>query len=77
MGSLFAKFISFSTDYAAESSKRRCKKYPHHDPRWSLIRSSQAIATDRYQHCEHIARVLLADGIVFRKLLDQEDILPA
>ncbi len=62
--------------------QRRSKKYPHHDPfvasgRWSLIRSSQTAETDRYQHCEHIARVLLRRyGIVFRKLLDQEDILP-
>jgi len=62
--------------------QRRSKKYPHHDPfvasgRWSLIRASQPVETDRYQHCEHIARVLLRRyGIVFRKLLDQEDILP-
>ncbi len=62
--------------------QRRSKKYPHHDPfvasgRWSLIRSNQPVETDRYQHCEHIARVLLRRyGIVFRKLLDQEDILP-
>ena len=59
--------------------QRRSKKYPHHDPfvasgRWSLIRSSQPVETDRYLHCEHIARVLLGRyGIVFRKLLDQED----
>ncbi|MFA5923912.1 MAG: DEAD/DEAH box helicase [Methylococcaceae bacterium] len=62
--------------------QRRSKKYPHHDPfvasgRWSLIRSNQPVETDRYQHCEHIARILLRRyGIVFRKLLDQEDILP-
>ncbi len=62
--------------------QRRSKKYPHHDPfaasgRWSLNRSNQPVETDRYQHCEHIARVLLRRyGIVFRKLLDQEDILP-
>ena len=63
--------------------QRRSKKYPHHDPfvasgRWSLIRSNQQpVETDRYLHCEHIARVLLRRyGIVFRKLLDQEDILP-
>jgi ATP-dependent Lhr-like helicase len=61
--------------------QRRSKKYPHHDPfaasgRWSLIRPNQPDETDRYQHCEHIARVLLRRyGIVFRKLLDQEDIL--
>lgn len=62
--------------------QRRSKKYPHHEPfvasgRWSLIRSNQSVETDRYQHCEHIARVLLRRyGIIFRKLLDQEDILP-
>jgi ATP-dependent Lhr-like helicase len=62
--------------------QRRSKKYPHHDPfvasgRWSLIRSNPTVETDRYQHCEHIARVLLRRyGIVFRKLLDQEDVLP-
>jgi len=39
-----------------------------------LIRSNQPAEPDRYQHCEHIARVLLHRyGIVFRKLLDQED----
>lgn len=62
--------------------QRRNKKYPHHDPfaasgRWSLIRASQPVETGRYQHCEHIARTLLRRyGIVFRKLLDREDILP-
>jgi ATP-dependent Lhr-like helicase len=62
--------------------QRRSKKYPHHDPfvasgRWSLLRSNQPVETDRYQHCEYIARALLRRyGIVFRKLLDQEDILP-
>ena len=62
--------------------QRRSKNNPHHDPfvasgRWSLIRSNQPVETDRYQHCEHIARVLLRRyGIVFRKLLDQENILP-
>ena len=67
---------------ARKVQQRRSKKYPHHDPfvasgRWSLIGSNQPAETDRYQHCEHIARVLLHRyGIVFRKLLDQEDILP-
>jgi ATP-dependent Lhr-like helicase len=62
--------------------QRRSKKYPHHDPfaasgRWSLIRPNQPDETDRYQHSEHIARILLRRyGIVFRKLLDQEDSLP-
>jgi ATP-dependent Lhr-like helicase len=62
--------------------QRRSKKYPHLDPfaatgRWSLNRSIQLVEIERYQHCEHIARVLLRRyGIVFRKLLDQEDILP-
>lgn len=63
--------------------RRRSQKYPHHDPfaaagRWSLIRSSQPDETDRFQHCEQIARTLLRRyGIVFRKLLEQEDILPS
>ncbi|MEI6068626.1 MAG: DEAD/DEAH box helicase [Methylococcaceae bacterium] len=62
--------------------QRRSKKYPHHDPfaasgRWSLIRPNPPDETDRYQHCEHIARILLRRyGIVFRKVLDQEDSLP-
>lgn len=62
---------------------RRSKRYPGYDPftaagRWSLIRATPgADETDRYQHCEHIARVLLRRyGIVFRKLLEQESVLP-
>lgn len=61
---------------------RRRKRYPSYDPfaasgRWVLIRSSQSIEVDRYQNCEYIAQVLLRRyGIVFRKLLEQEDIVP-
>ncbi|MEQ1621733.1 MAG: DEAD/DEAH box helicase [Methylococcales bacterium] len=62
---------------------RRSKRYPSYDPftaagRWSLIRSTPGhVETDRYQHCEHVARVLLRRyGVVFRKLLEQENILP-
>ena len=62
--------------------QRRSKKYPHHDPfaasgRWSLIRPNPPDESGRYPHCEHIAQTLLRRyGIVFRKLLDQEDIVP-
>ncbi len=62
---------------------RRSKRYPGYDPfsaagRWSLIRAHPGQAeTDKYQHCEYIAQVLLRRyGVVFRKLLDQETILP-
>ncbi|MDD5580366.1 MAG: DEAD/DEAH box helicase [Methylobacter sp.] len=61
---------------------RRKKRYPSYDPfaasgRWVLIRSSQLLAVDRYQNCDYIAHVLLRRyGIVFRKLLEQEDIVP-
>ncbi|MGZ8238476.1 MAG: DEAD/DEAH box helicase, partial [Methylobacter sp.] len=62
---------------------RRRKRYPSYDPfaasgRWVLIRSSQAIEVDRYRNCEYIAQVLLRRyGIVFRKLLEQENIVPS
>ncbi len=63
---------------------QRSKRYPSYDPfiasgRWSLIRANPSlIEGDRYQHCEHIAKVLLRRyGIVFRKLLDQENGLPS
>ncbi|MGY6276776.1 DEAD/DEAH box helicase [Methylomonas sp. MgM2] len=62
---------------------RRGKRYPGYDPfsaagRWSLLRALPAAPdADRYQHCEHIARVLLRRyGVVFRKLLEQESIVP-
>jgi ATP-dependent Lhr-like helicase len=62
---------------------RRSKRYPGYDPfsaagRWSLIRAHPGQAdTDKHQHCEYIAHVLLRRyGVVFRKLLDQETILP-
>lgn len=62
---------------------RRSKRYPLYDPfsaagRWSLIRAATPSAdADRYRHCEYIAQVLLRRyGIVFRKLLEQETILP-
>jgi ATP-dependent Lhr-like helicase len=62
---------------------RRRKRYPSYDPfsasgRWVLVRSSQAIEVDRYRNCEYIAQVLLRRyGIVFRKLLEQENIVPS
>jgi ATP-dependent Lhr-like helicase len=64
--------------------QRRSKRYPAYDPfsaagRWSLIRAhpSQPEA-DKYQHCDYVAKVLLRRyGVVFRKLLDQESIVPS
>ncbi len=63
---------------------QRTKRYPGYDPfsaagRWSLLRAAnqRPAESDRHQHCEHIARVLLRRyGVVFRKLLEQESILP-
>jgi len=62
--------------------QRRSKRYPGYEPfastgRWALLRDYSADESDRHQHCEHIARVLLRRyGVVFRKLLEQEDIVP-
>ncbi len=62
---------------------RRSKRYPGYDPfatsgRWSLVRSATSQEADPYRHCEYIAKVLLRRyGIVFRKLLDREDIVPS
>ncbi|MGR8934924.1 MAG: DEAD/DEAH box helicase [Gammaproteobacteria bacterium] len=61
--------------------QRRSKRYPIYDPfaaagRWSLLRNVRDDG-DRHQHCEHIARILLQRyGVVFRKVLEQEDALP-
>ena len=64
--------------------QRRSRRYPAYEPfsaagRWSLIRAqpSQPEA-DKYQHCEYVAKVLLRRyGVVFRKLLEQESIVPS
>jgi len=63
---------------------RRSKRYPGYDPfaaagRWSLLRQPpQVVDADRYHHCEYLAQVLLRRyGVVFRKLLEQEDVLPS
>ncbi|MEQ1638414.1 MAG: hypothetical protein ABL903_17200 [Methylococcales bacterium] len=63
---------------------QRSKRYPGYDPftavgRWSIIRETPGNGeADRYQHCEYIAQVLLSRyGIVFRKLLEQEAVLPS
>jgi len=63
---------------------RRSKRYPGYDPfaaagRWSLLRQPpQIVDADRYRHCEYLAQVLLRRyGVVFRKLLEQEDVLPS
>ncbi|MDD4914527.1 MAG: DEAD/DEAH box helicase [Methylococcales bacterium] len=62
---------------------RRSKRHPGYQPfaavgRWVLIRAAPNQAeVDKRQHCEYLARVLLRRyGVVFRKLLDQEDITP-
>ncbi|CCE22067.1 DEAD/DEAH box helicase [Methylotuvimicrobium alcaliphilum] len=62
--------------------QRRSRRYPAHDisataGRWSLLRPVQAGA-DAYEPVEHIARVLLNRyGVVFRKLLDNEEGIPS
>jgi ATP-dependent Lhr-like helicase len=62
---------------------RRSKRYPFHDPlaaagRWSLLRPQRFGFEDSYQPVEHIARILLLRyGVIFRKLLDNEENLPA
>lgn len=62
--------------------QRRSKRYPSYEPfasagRWALLRDYGADGNDRHLHCEHIARVLLRRyGVIFRKLLEQEDIAP-
>lgn len=61
---------------------KRSKRYPSYNPfalsgRWSLLRPI-ASGTDRYLHAEIIANVLLRRyGVVFRKLLEQETIVPS
>lgn len=61
---------------------RRSKRYPFHDPlaaagRWSLLRPLRFKPEDSYQPVEHIARTLLLRyGVIFRKLLDNEENLP-
>lgn len=61
---------------------RRSKRYPFHDPlaaagRWSLLRPQRSKPEDSYQPVEHVARTLLLRyGVIFRKLLDNEENLP-
>jgi ATP-dependent Lhr-like helicase len=61
---------------------RRSKRYPFHDPlaaagRWSLLRPQRGSPEDSYLPVEHIARTLLLRyGVIFRKLLDNEEGLP-
>ncbi len=68
---------------AQKTQHRLSQRYSFYDPfaaagRWSLIRSPVSAGTDRHQHCEHIALVLLRRyGVVFRKVLEQEDNLPS
>lgn len=64
--------------------QRRNKRYRLQDPlaaagRWSLLRPSRDSGNDGVQEAvEHIARVLLRRyGVMFRKLLDNEEGLPS
>lgn len=62
---------------------RRSKRYPGHDPmasagRWSLMRPCRSAPENSYEPAEHIGRVLLMRyGVVFRKVLDREEGIPA
>jgi ATP-dependent Lhr-like helicase len=68
----------------AKIQQKRSKRYPGYDPfleagRWSLLRPNPVLAdSDRFVHTEIIARTLLRRyGVVFRKLLDAEDVTPS
>ncbi|MGR9037715.1 MAG: Lhr family helicase, partial [Gammaproteobacteria bacterium] len=60
---------------------KRSRRYPGHHPfaaagRWSLLRP-QHPASDNYQAVEYIARILLLRyGVVFRKILANEEGIP-
>jgi ATP-dependent helicase Lhr and Lhr-like helicase len=63
---------------------RHSKRYPGYDPfqnagRWSLLRfSAQQAGAETNTHCEYVAKVLLRRyGVIFRKLLERETILPS
>jgi ATP-dependent helicase Lhr and Lhr-like helicase len=62
---------------------RRSMRYPSYDPftaagRWSLIRPGLTQDNQRYEHCEHVAKILLRRyGVVFRKVLEMESIMPS
>ena len=66
----------------AKSQQRRSQRYRGYDAyaqtgRWSLLRPMLPDGKDVYPHTEHIADILLKRyGVVFRKLLEQEDIVP-
>ncbi|MGR9051211.1 MAG: DEAD/DEAH box helicase [Gammaproteobacteria bacterium] len=63
--------------------QRRSKRQPGHDPlaaagRWSLLRPARTAESVEKSAVEHIAGVLLKRyGVVFRKLLDNEEGLPS
>jgi len=65
-----------------QTEHRLSQRYSFYDPfaaagRWSLIRGHAVAETERHRHCEHIAQVLLRRyGVVFRKVLEQENNLP-
>ncbi len=62
--------------------RRRSRRKPVYDPlaaagRWSLLRPLAHCEADPYAHAEHIGRVLLRRyGVVFRKVLEREGVLP-
>jgi len=66
----------------AKIQQRRSLRYRGYDAyaqtgRWSLLRPMPPDGEDVYPHTEHIADILLKRyGVVFRKLLEQEDIVP-
>jgi ATP-dependent Lhr-like helicase len=66
-----------------KTQHRLSQRYSFYDPfaeagRWSLIRRHVIAEAERHQHCEHIAQVLLHRyGVVFRKVLEQENNLPS
>ena len=66
-----------------QSHRRRRRRHIHNHQlaaagRWSLARPIRQTDTDnRFEHTEHIARILLRRyGVVFRKLLERESGLP-
>lgn len=67
---------------SAAVRQRRTRRYPGQDAssaagRWSLLRPASNAGEDKYDPVEHIARVLLKRyGVVFRKVLDNEEGVP-
>ncbi|WP_239649629.1 DEAD/DEAH box helicase [Methylocucumis oryzae] len=61
---------------------RKMKRYRGYQPfsgvgRWFILRAYEQDRAKRHEHAEYIAKVLLRRyGVVFRKLLEAEDIVP-